>query len=86
MKKLNFIGREASKRRDEFDWTQFDLADHWRMPAGKMSRAAPFPKSKTTGCGLILRSLRDRALRVHPIHYQPKMDWSRPVKAQIYSP
>lgn len=25
------------------------------------------------------------ALRVHPIHFLPKMDWSKPVKAQIYS-
>jgi hypothetical protein len=26
------------------------------------------------------------ALRVHPIHFLPKMDWSKPVKDQIYSP
>jgi hypothetical protein len=48
------------------------------------------------GCYFIIRPCSRRidltqlyylavALRVHPIHFLPKMDWSKPVKAQIDS-
>lgn len=87
MKKRNFIGRQVSKRRNELDWTQFDLADRLENAGWESVTRSTVSKIEDGSLRIDLMQLfyLAVALRVHPIHFLPKMDWSKPVKAQIYS-
>ena len=60
----------------------------WRMLAGEMPTRSTVSKIEDGSLRIDLTQLfyLAVALRVHPIHFLPKMDWSKPVKAQIYSP
>ena len=87
MKQRNFIGRLVGKKRDRLGWTQDYFADRLQL-------AGWYNATRSTGSKIEDGSLRIDltqlfylavALRVHPIHFLPKMDWSKPVKAQIYS-
>jgi transcriptional regulator with XRE-family HTH domain len=88
MKKRNFIGRQVGKRRNELDWTQFDLADRLEDAGWPNATRSTVSKIEDGSLRIDLTQLfyLAVALRVHPIHFLPKMDWSKPVKAQIYSP
>ena len=88
MKKRNFIGRQVSKRRSELGWTQFDLADRLENAGWQYATRSTVSKIEDGSLRIDLTQLfyLAVALRVHPIHFLPKMDWSKPVKAQIYSP
>ena len=88
MKKRNFIGRQVSKRRNELDWTQFDLADQLKDAGWKNITRSTVSKIEDGSLRIDLTQLfyLAVALRIHPIHFLPKTDWSKPVKAQIYSP
>lgn len=87
MKKRNFIGRQVSKRRNELDWTQDYLADLLQNAGWLNATRSTVSKIEDGSLRIDLTQLfyLAVALRVHPIHFLPKMDWSKPVKAQIYS-
>ena len=87
MKKRNFIGRQVGKRRNELDWTQFNLADRLKDAGWQNVTRSTVSKIEDGSLRIDLIQLYYLAvaLRVHPIHFLPKMDWSKPVKAQIYS-
>jgi transcriptional regulator with XRE-family HTH domain len=87
MKKRNFIGRQVGKRRNELDLTQFDLADRLKDAGWKNITRSTVSKIEDGSLRIDLTQLfyLAVALRIHPIHFLPKMDWSKPVKAQIYS-
>ena len=87
MKKRNFIGRQVSKRRNELDWTQDYLADLLQDAGWLKATRSTVSKIEDGSLRIDLTQLYYLAvaLRFHPIHFQPKMDWSKPVKAQIYS-
>ena len=88
MKKRNFIGRQVGKRRNELDWTQDYLADRLENAGWLNATRSTVSKIEDGSLRIDLTQLfyLAVALRVHPIHFLPKMDWSKPVKAQIYSP
>ncbi len=88
MKKRNFIGRQVGKRRNELDWTQDYLADRLEDAGWLNAKRSTVSKIEDGSLRIDLTQLfyLAVALRVHPIHFLPKMDWSKPVKAQIYSP
>ena len=87
MKKRNFIGRQVGKRRNELDWTQFDLADRLEDAGWQNVTRSTVSKIEDGSLRIDLTQLfyLAVALRVHPIHFLPKMDWSKPIKTQIYS-
>ena len=87
MKKRNFIGRQVGKRRNELEWTQCDLADRLVDAGWQNATRSTVSKIEDGSLRIDLTQLfyLAVALRVHPIHFLPKMDWSKPVKAQIYS-
>ena len=87
MKKRNFIGRQVGKRRNELDWTQDYLADRLQDAGWLNAMRSTVSKIEDGSLRIDLTQLfyLAVALRVHPIHFLPKMDWSKPVKAQIYS-
>ena len=87
MKKRNFIGRQVGKRRNELDWTQDYLADRLEDAGWQNAKRSTVSKIEDGSLRIDLTQLYYLAvaLRVHPIHFLPKMDWSKPVKAQIYS-
>lgn len=87
MKKRNFIGRQVGKRRNELDWTQFDLADRLEDVGWQNVTRSTVSKIEDGSLRIDLAQLfyLAVALRVHPVHFLPKMDWSKPVKPQIYS-
>jgi hypothetical protein len=87
MKKRNFIGRQVGKRRNELDWTQDDLAGRLEDAGWQNAKRSTVSKIEDGSLRIDLTQLYYLAvaLRVHPIHFLPKMDWSKPVKAQIYS-
>jgi DNA-binding XRE family transcriptional regulator len=87
MKQRNFIGRQVGKRRNELDWTQDYLADQLEDAGWRNATRSTVSKIEDGSLRIDLTQLfyLAVALRVHPIHFLPKMDWSKPVKAQIYS-
>ena len=87
MKKRNFIGRQVGKRRSDLDWTQNYLADRLEDAGWQNATRSTVSKIEDGSLRIDLTQLfyLAVALRVHPIHFLPKMDWSKPVKAQIYS-
>src|SRR5664279_5481735 len=87
MKKRNFIGRQVGKRRNELDWTQDYLADRLEDAGWQNAKRSTVSKIEDGSLRIDLTQLfyLAVALRVHPIHFLPKMDWRKPVKAQIYS-
>jgi DNA-binding XRE family transcriptional regulator len=87
MKKRNFIWRQVGKRRNELDWTQCDLADRLVDAGWQNATRSTVSKIEDGSLRIDLTQLfyLAVALRVHPIHFLPKMDWSKPVKAQICS-
>jgi DNA-binding XRE family transcriptional regulator len=88
MKKRNFIGRQVGKRRNGLDWTQDYLADRLEDAGWQNVTRSTVSKIEDGSLRIDLTQLfyLASALRVHPIHFLPKMDWSKPVKAQIYCP
>ena len=84
-KKRNFIGRQVGKRRNERDWTQDYLADRLQAAGWQNATRSTVSKIEDGSLRIDLTQLfyLAVALRVHPIHFLPKMDWSRPVKSQI---
>ncbi len=87
MKRRNFIGRQVGKRRNELDWTQFDLANRLEDAGWQNVTRSTVSKIEDGSLRIDLTQLLylAAALSIHPIHFLPKMDWSKPVKAQIYS-
>jgi transcriptional regulator with XRE-family HTH domain len=87
MKKRNFIGRPGAKRRSQLNWTQEYLADRLQDAGWQNATRSTVSKIEDGSLRIDLTQLYYLAvaLRVHPIHFLPKMDWSKPVKAQIYS-
>ena len=87
MKRRNFIWRQVGKRRNELEWTQCDLADRLVDAGWENATRSTVSKIEDGSLRIDLTQLfyLAVALRVHPIHFLPKMDWSKPVKAQIYS-
>jgi DNA-binding XRE family transcriptional regulator len=88
MKRRNFIGRQVGKRRNELDWTQDFLADRLEDAGWLNATRSTVSKIEDGSLRIDLTQLfyLAVALRVHPIHFLPKMDWSKPVKTQIYFP
>ena len=87
MKKRNFIWRQVGKRRNELEWTQNYLADRLEDAGWQNATRSTVSKIEDGSLRIDLTQLYYLAvaLRVHPIHFLPKMDWSKPVKTQIYS-
>ena len=86
MKKRNFIGRQVSKRRNELDWTQDFLADRLQDAGWLNATRSTVSKIEDGSLRIDLTQLyyMAMALRVHPIDFLAEIDWSKPVKAQIY--
>lgn len=88
MKKRNFIGRPVSRLRNQRGWTQDAFADELQQAGWEDATRSTVSKIEDGSLRIDLVQLfyLAAALHVHPIHFLPKMDWSKPVKAQIYSP
>ena len=88
MKQRNFIGRLVSRWRNQRGWTQDVFADKLQLAGWHDATRSTVSKIEDGSLRIDLTQLfyLAVALRVHPIHFLPKMDWSKPVKAQIYSP
>ncbi len=88
MKQRNFIGPEIRKRRNELDWTQDALADQLQLAGWETATRSTVSKIEDCSLRIDLRQflLLAQTLRLHPIHFLPKLDWSKPVKGQIFLP
>jgi len=88
MKQRNFIGRQVARLRNQHGWTQDVFADKLQLAGWLDATRSTVSKIEDGSLRIDLVQLfyLAAALRVHPIHFLPKMDWSKPVKAQIYSP
>ena len=87
MKKRNFIGRQVARLRNQHGWTQDAFADKLQVAGWLDATRSTVSKIEDGSLRIDLVQLfyLAAALRVHPIHFLPKMDWNKPVKAQIYS-
>jgi hypothetical protein len=88
MKQRNFIRLQVGKRRNELDWTQDYLADRLQDAGWQNATRSTVSKIEDGSLRIDLTQLYYLAvaLRVHPVHFLPKIDWSKPVKAQINFP
>ena len=88
MKQRNFIGRPVGRKRNQLDWTQDFFADRLQLAGWHDATRSTVSKIEDGSLRIDLTQLfyLAVALRVHPIHFLPKVDWSKPVKAQINSP
>ena len=86
MKQRNFIGRQVSRLRNENDWTQDEFADQLQLAGWLDATRNIVAKIEGGSLRIDLTQLfyLASALGVHPIRILPKMDWSKPVKAQIF--
>ena len=86
MKQRNFIGKQVRKRRNELDWTQEFLADELHEAGWENASRSTVSKIEDRSLQIHLEQYLylAKALRIHPIHLLPRMDWSRPVNPQIY--
>jgi len=87
MKKRNFIGRQVARLRNQHGWTQDVFADKLQLVGWLDATRSTVSKIEDGSLRIDLVQLfyLAAALRVHPIRFLPEMDWSKPVKAQIYS-
>lgn len=85
MKRRNFIGRHVARLRDQRDWSQIYLADQLQLAGWHNATRSTVSKIEGGTLRIDLTQLfyLAAALRIHPIHFLPKMDWSKPVEAQI---
>ena len=88
MKQRNFIGTDIRKRRKDLDWTQDTLADQLQLAGWETATRSTVSYIEDGSLRIDLRQflLLAQTLRLHPIHFLPKIDWSKPVKAQISLP
>jgi len=87
MKKRNFIGRQVARLRHQQAWTQDEFADKLDFAGWQDATRSTVSKIEDGSLRIDLKQLcyLAAALRIHPIHFLPKMDWSKPVKTQMYS-
>ena len=86
MKQRNFIGRHVASRRKQNGWTQDVFTDHLQQAGWDKATRSTVSKIEDGSLRIDLTQFLylAKALRIHPIHLLPKMDWSRPVRPQIY--
>ena len=88
MKRRNFIGRQVAKLRCQQNWTQGNFADELERAGWHGATRSTVSKIEDGSLRIDLTQLfyLAAALRTHPIHFLPKMDWSTPAPSQILSP
>ena len=86
MKQRNFIGRHVASRRKQNGWTQDVFTDHLQQAGWDKATRSTVSKIEDGSLRIDLTQFfyLAKALRIHPIRLLPKMDWSRPVRPQIY--